>query len=365
MKLVAHLMSLSNGDLRTANCSVRTFRRPSRDLRTANRDRAVEAGFTLLEVLVAMAAFAAALVPMLYVAGAGQRLARSQPEASDLEQRLRVSVDKLQRDLGMAGAGPLHGPLAGRLSAFVPAIVPARTGLRSPDAALSVFDDRISILYVPDGAASAVLTTTMGSVGADLAIDPASAGCPPSGLCGFVDGTRALIVDTARVGDGFEVFTVTSVVDALGHGPPNPSFTRLYGAGAPIVPIVQRVYHFDRPGRRLMLYDGYQSDMPLIDNVLDVRFELFAESGVSGLVQLTADELTDGPVIGVSPSEVDGDLLSIRMVRVTLRLEAAADDVRGVGPRFRRPGRSNSAFSYVPDHEITFDVTLRNVGVAP
>jgi prepilin-type N-terminal cleavage/methylation domain-containing protein len=338
---------------------------PNPEPRTANRGVISETGFSLLEVLIAMAAFAAALVPMLYVAGAGQRLARSQPEAGDLEQRVRVGVDKLQRDLAMAGAGPPHGPLAGRLSAYVPAIVPARTGLRSPDAALSVFDDRVSILYVPDGTSSVPLATTMTSPAADLAVDPTSPGCAPTGLCGFSEGTRALILDTAAVGDGYEVFTVTSVAEWLGHGSPNPSFPRLYGAGASIVPIVQRVYHFDRAGRRLMLYDGYQSDMPLIDNVVDVRFEFFGESAASGLVPLAAEELTDGPVIGVSSGAFDRDLLAIRMVRVTLRLEAAADDVRGIGPRFRRPGRSNSAFSYVPDREITFDVSVRNLGVEP
>jgi prepilin-type N-terminal cleavage/methylation domain-containing protein len=333
-----------------------------------------ESGFSLVEVLIAMAAFATALMPMLYVAGAGQRLARSQPEASDLQQRVRVAVDKMQRDLALAGAGPLHGPLAGRMSAYVPALVPARTGLRSPDAAVSVFDDRVSLLYVPEGAGSVALAKTMANVDADLSVDPASPGCSTSaaGLCGFTEGTRALIVDTARVGDGFELFTVTRVgADALGalsalkHDAPNPTFTRLYGAGAAIVPIVQRIYHFDRAGRRLMLYDGYQSDMPFIDHVVDVRFELFAVSSGSGLAPLSADELTDGPIVGVSPGEFDRDLLGVRMVRVTLRLEAAADDVRGIGPRFRRPGRSNSAFSEVPDHEITFDVALRNVGGAP
>jgi prepilin-type N-terminal cleavage/methylation domain-containing protein len=334
--------------------------------RSLEATRVKERGFTLLELLIAMAAFAMAVVPMLYVASAGQRLARSQPEASDLQQRVRVVADKLQRDLAMAGAGPLHGSLAGRLSELVPAIVPARTGLRSPDAMLSAFDDRLTVVYVPDAATSVPLATAMANPSANLAIDPSSPGCDSSGgVCGLVEGTRALIVDSGHVGDGYEIFTVTDATGTLSHGSPNQPFTRAYGVGAVVVPIVQRVYHFDRAGRHLMLYDGYQSDMPLIDDVVEMRFAYFAESPDVGLVQVPLEQLTDGPLVGVSPNEFDRTLLDIRVVRVTLRLEAAAEDVRGAGVGFRRPGRSNSAFSYVPDHEVTFDVALRNVGGVP
>jgi len=49
---------------------------------------------------------------------------------------------------------------------------------------------------------------------------------------------------------------------------------------------------------------------------------------------------------------------------VTLRLQAAAEDVRGTGPSFSRPGRSTSGHSYVPDYEVTFDVAPRNGGTA-
>src|SRR5262245_28029900 len=112
-----------------------------------------EDGFSLLEVLIATAVFTAAIAPMLYAVATGQRLARAQPEASDLQQRLRVVADRLQRDLSLAGAGPLHGSAIGNLNEHLPPILPARTGTRTPDAELSAFQDRISILYVPDGAA--------------------------------------------------------------------------------------------------------------------------------------------------------------------------------------------------------------------
>ena len=158
---------------------------------------------------------------------------------------------------------------------------------------------------------------------------------------------------------GHDFFTVTGVAGALAHDAPNPVFQRPYAAGRSlVVPVVQRVYYFDRAGRRLMVYDGYQSDMPFIDNVVDVRFEYFVDRAASSVAQppegmsscvfdagtppvprlddlggdglhpLAPGQMTDGPVCGAGPNAFDGDLLRIRMVRVTLRLQAGADEVR-------------------------------------
>ncbi|HET7217438.1 MAG TPA: hypothetical protein VFJ02_05295, partial [Vicinamibacterales bacterium] len=72
-------------------------------------------------------------------------------------------------------------------------------------------------------------------------------------------------------------------------------------------------------------------------------------------------ELTDGPVLGVFPYRFDADVRSIRLVRVTLRLQTAAEDLRGTGGLFARPGRSASGYSFLPDIEMTFDVGPRNM----
>ena len=75
--------------------------------------------------------------------------------------------------------------------------------------------------------------------------------------------------------------------------------------------------------------------------------------------------MADGPFCGAGDTAFDGDLLRIRLVRVSLRLDAAADDVRGSGGLFARPGRSSSGYSHVPDFEVTFDVAPRNMAPAP
>ena len=59
----------------------------------------------------------------------------------------------------------------------------------------------------------------------------AAPGCPAAGLCGFTEGTRALIVDTSGVGAGHDFFTVTGIAGALAHDAPNPPFHRPYAAG--------------------------------------------------------------------------------------------------------------------------------------
>ena len=68
------------------------------------------------------------------------------------------------------------------------------------------------------------------------------------------------------------------------------------------------------------MYDAGSPPVPRLDDL-----------GGAGLHQLTAAQMTDGPVCGAGSDAFDGDLLRIRLVRVTLRLEAAADDVRGAG----------------------------------
>src|SRR5215468_595764 len=111
-----------------------------------------QAGFSLVEMLVAVAISAATFGVLFQVAARSQRVARALPEAADVQQRIRVAVDMLRRDLLAAGAGPANGPDSGPLDRYFASIIPARTGDRGADAELTYFTDRISILAVPEGA---------------------------------------------------------------------------------------------------------------------------------------------------------------------------------------------------------------------
>jgi prepilin-type N-terminal cleavage/methylation domain-containing protein len=351
-----------------------------------------EAGFTLVEMLVATAIFGAAFVVLFQLASTGQRVARAQPDAADMRQRLRVAADMIQRDLLMAGAGLVHGADAGPLVNYLPAVLPLRTGARKPDPELSFFDDRVSIIYAEAGAAAAPLATNMATAVSAVPIETSAAGCPSAGLCGFEDGTRSLIVDTSGAGLGFDLFSVSGTSGALAHGAPDPDFARAYpAAGTRVVPIRQRVYYFDAPTKRLMIYDGYQTDVPLAENIVLLKFEYFVDPWASSvprpkdgegnclytaaspptplltdlggplLLPASAPLLTDGPLCGLAPHRFDGDLLRVRRIRVTIRAQVADRSLRGSGADFATSGVSSDGASYVPDIEVTFDVTPRNL----
>ena len=235
--------------------------------------RSTDRGFAYVEALVGLALLLIVSAPVLQVAAGARRLTQSQAEATDLHQRARVAADKLQRDVTMAGAGPLHSGVVGSLASYLPPVLPARTGLRAPDPALSAHGDRLTVLFVPEGGWSAPLVRPTTDPRAGIAISPTGLGCPGAGFCGFTAGSRALIFDALGRGLGYDVFTVSDIAGELAHDAP---LSRLYDqATSVVVPVVQRVYYFDRPGRRLMLYDGDQSDLPLVDHVADVTFSYF------------------------------------------------------------------------------------------
>ena len=71
--------------------------------------------------------------------------------------------------------------------------------------------------------------------------------------------------------------------------------------------------------------------------------------------------LTDGPVCGQAPHRFDGDLLRVRRIGVTIRLETESAELRGSGPAFLTPGTSSGGTRYVPDIQVTFEVAPRNM----
>jgi hypothetical protein len=83
------------------------------------------------------------------------------------------------------------------------------------------------------------------------------------------------------------------------------------------------------------------------------------------LVRLAGGWLSDGPWCPDPESRhrYDADLLRIRKVTVTLRVEAAVSALRGpTGRLFARGGTSRSEARWVPDREVRFDVVPRNLG---
>jgi prepilin-type N-terminal cleavage/methylation domain-containing protein len=353
-------------------------------------------GFTVLELLVSVAI-------MLVVAGAAFELASpangvfsAQPEVSDMQQRLRVSADALHRDLVMAGAGTYSGAIAGTLLNFFAPVLPYRVGAFNSDPGLSFFTNRITIMYVPNTASQTTLREAMPQPSSEIKVN-AEPGCPSGDpLCGFQEGMRCVIFDDTGAFDTFTITQVQSDALHLQHRPPNPDFSKKYtpAENARISQVETHVYYVDQATNQLRHYDGWLEDIALADNVaaLEIRYfgdppppaaprpkpglsncvfdaagnptmpQLAATSG--SLVPLPQAILTDGPLCGVAPNQFHADLYRVRQISVRLRTQVAQRWMRGTDPQlFTNPGTATAGTTFVPDFEMSFEVSPRNLNL--
>ncbi|MFL6280511.1 MAG: PilW family protein [Vicinamibacterales bacterium] len=347
-------------------------------------------GFGLVELLIAMAIGLVVLAVLLQFAVSVHILTGGQGETADLHQRLRVAVETMRHDLTLAGAGPARGPWRGPLNATFPPIVPARTGDIRPDPEFEFHSDRISLLYVRDDAPQTRVMSGMVSAGSPVAIDGTAPGCRPAAACDFTAGMDVLIYEASGVGGAHEIFTVGAVDGARNLLTPSVPLSRPYSAGARVAGVVRRTYYLDAPGKRLMIYDGRRSDLPLVDHVVDLRFayygdprpdsvappeagttncayagapptSLLASLGGSGPKPMDGSVLSDGPSCGQPPFRFDADLLRIRRVSFTIRLEAESAEFRARGPTAMSPGVSRMSARTVADLQTTVDVAPPNL----
>ena len=211
-------------------------------------------------------------------------------------------------------------------------------------------------------------------------------------------------------------------VPTRSHWPP-PDFRSIYRRGANVVEANVHTYYVKTDAAaqvfQLMHADGsLNPDVPVVDHVVGLTFEYYgdprppgltasgepsygprppdsatttsgyppgencvfqldAATGVSvprlvslaggtGVVALTAAQLTDGPWC---PDEAhgdrwDADLLRIRKVGITIRLAAALAALRGpAGALFSNAGSSRGVNRWAPDQEIRFQVSPRNLNL--
>lgn len=386
-------------------------------------------GFSLVEMLVAAGIMLTITGAVFHLMNPAQGTFQAQPEVADLQQRMRVAVDSLTKDLIMAGAGTYSGSAAGPLSNYFSPVMPYRVGDQDSDSTAEVFfrKDAISLLYVPPTPSQTTIRDSMPKSSSQLKVE-AQANCPPSkhdALCGFKEGMRVLLIDPSGAWDAI---TITSVQDEALHLGHDGELNVAYQKGSTITQVAMHTYYLkvdeDNETFQLMHYDGAASDLPIVDNVVKLEFEYFGDPqppvllpnkslsstigpwttygpkppalGVSGpfdwpagenctfkveggqhvprlavleggvgQVKLTEDMLVDGPWC---PNEdtierYDADLLRIRRVRIKLRVQVAAESLRGKGALFVRPGTSLGGERSVPDQEIRFDVTPRNLNL--
>ena len=365
----------------------------------------------------------------------------AQPEVSDMQQRLRIAVETLQKDLLMAGAGTYSGTnKLGSLGNYVATILPDREGNITPDPpgtykCTTTFcsslgaSDTITIMYVPPTSAQTTIRVDMPQSSAELKVTE-QAGCPAGDkLCGFREGMQVMVFDDTGTSD---IFSITNVQDeALHLQHKGQDLSKAYPANSTFVTQIAAATYWLKTDTaaetyQLMRYDGYQTDAPIAENIVGLAFEYFADPSppvllksvtdpvgpwtnygpkppavgvnlasdtwgagenclfmISGgaqvprtematplgpingpLVKLTETQMTNGPWCpdGTIANRFDADLLRIRKVRVTLRVQVGDKSLRGpTGTFFLRGGTSSGGVRYIPDQEISFEVTPRNL----
>ena len=129
-------------------------------------------------------------------------------------------------------------------------------------------------------------------------------------------------------------------------------------------PVETHTYYLKRDDAagtaQLMHYDGADTDAPVVDHVVGLAFQYFDGSNVA----IDPGAFEDGPWLpgDATTGPFDADLRRIRQVRVTLRVQASREMLRGpAGALFTYGGRAGAAGRYVPDREVHLDIAPRNV----
>jgi hypothetical protein len=236
------------------------------------------------------------------------------------------------------------------------------------------------------------------------------------------DLRRASLVLPIRVGDvgndiarnvfyRNDVFTVLAEpVDALASGL--------------VVPADIRSYQLKQDSEgvwQLMQYDGHASDQPAVEDVIALRVDYFGEAappvatitergdvrvtygaapplltvdaagdswgagenctiandggqysarlqplGPPGVIPLSPALLTDGPWCPDASHafRFDADLLRVRRVRVQIRVQASRPFRGLAGLLFMNSGSARDSWRYVPDENLTLEISPRNINVA-
>jgi hypothetical protein len=353
-----------------------------------------EAGYSLIELLVSAAIMLTVTGAIFSLMNPSQGTAQVQPEVADLQQRMRVGSETLFRELVMVGAGTYQGSVTGSLNFFFAPILPRRWGRLSPDDATVFRPDAITIMYIPNTYSQTTISQPMPNVSAELKVTE-QANCPSGQeLCGFTEGMEVIIFDTSGHFDVFEVTRVQDDAAHLQHRGQDLSYP--YDTGATVTQAHAATYYLDRNTNQLKMYDGGSHDVALVDNVVDLQFSYFGDpdppispkppagtanclydatgnllnttvlaSTDGSLAALPPAILTDGPFCGYGVNQFDSDLLRVRKIRATIRMQVGQVALRGTDTTlWTNPGKSRGSDHAVPDYAVSFEVTPRNLNLA-
>jgi type II secretory pathway pseudopilin PulG len=378
-------------------------------------------GFSLIELVLATALTLVVTAALFGVLTPAQGIFVVQQEVSDMQQRMRAAYDALYDDLAAAGAGPARRRNEGSLVFALAPILPFRSGLRTADPPGTFRADVVTVVFAPPRANETTIRQPLParSEVATLNIDP---GCPVGDpVCGFKEGMDVLILGSDGAFDTFTITAVAAPQLALRHNGEDSAMVYPVGSRIVEI-VTRTYYlrgeTSDRPPQLARYDGGVRPDVAVIDHVASLSFEYFADpapprmqrplsdhrgpsttygpapseddtAGLPGrpgsncvflarggpiatprldelatsgaaLVRQPPGTFTDGPWCPnvAAPNRFDADLLRIRSIGVSLRIESALAALRGpAGTLFARAGTATAATRYAPDIQIHFRIT--------
>jgi len=270
--------------------------------------RTSQAGFTLIEMMIATMIMVAVTAAVFTMMNPAQGTYQTQPEVADMQQRMRVAVDVMTKDIVMAGAGVYMGASSGSLSGYFASLMPYRVGDVQDDPAAGVFyrADTISMMYVPPTAAQTGVNKAMGNGNSQEIDVDAQKNCGAnvhSQLCGFKEQMRVLIMDT----DGtWDYVTITNVQNEALHLQHSDKLTGSYNSGAAVITeVAAHTYYLKSDIAnntfQLMHYDGAATDTPIVDNVVKLQFSYYGDPQPPTLLPGAVLTNTVGPWVTYGP----------------------------------------------------------------
>ncbi len=383
-------------------------------------------GFTLVELVVASGLFLLLAAAVLWAFSSVDAALAADSEHGDMMQRSRAMFDALQRDLVAAGGGGAIARDHGALLSLAPAVFPSRLGSRAGDPPGTFRRGVVTVITAaPLPSISTTIAQALPAASAFVRVNP-GAGCPVgSATCGIAIEDDVMVGDARGSFSLYSVVDVIPPFIQLRHNGVDSSLVYAAGSPiVPIISRTYELRAASGPRPpQLIRYDGGSGpDAPVADHVVGLSFEYLGEpepprmrrplsdiggpwttygppppaadtsvvpyvagsnclfaangsplatpvltalGGASGaLFPLTAGELTDGPWCpdAAAPNRYDADLLRIRSVRVTVRVESANASLRGpAGLLFARGGTATAGARYVPDIELRAHVTPPNL----
>jgi Tfp pilus assembly protein PilW len=384
-------------------------------------------GFSLVEVVLAMSIALVVTAGLFSMLNPAQGTFATQTELTDMQQRLRVASDTLYKDLLMAGAGAYLGTQTGPLNFFFPPILPSRQGAINDDPPGTFRSDTITLVYVPRTSSQTTISQAMSGTSPELTVE-AARGCPQGqALCGFSAGTTVVVFDLTGQAGVFTIADVQGASAHLRMHRENSGITFAPGAKIAEASS-RTYFLKASTSQLMQYDGSTNADIPVLDHIVGLAFEYYGDPqpplltglglddpdgplttygprpppitaqipslgyppgenctfAVSGrthvprlpvlgsgsattLVRLTPAQLTDGPWCpdAASVNRFDADLYRVRKLEVTIRVESANAALRGPpGVLFVNGGMSTSGVRWLPDQQVTFQVTPRNLNVS-